>query len=158
MTEAPIRILFVCTGNSARSLMAEALVRQKGGDRFEVHSAGTDPRGVNPLTRKVLAEAGIDTSWARSKSVTEYLGQQFDYVVTVCDEARQVCPVFPGAHESLHWGYEDPAEATGSEEERLAVFRRVFIQLGGRIGQFVPLALRQQGERRDAAAAPAPGA
>jgi arsenate reductase len=155
VTETPIRILFVCTGNSARSLMAEALVRQKGGDRFEVHSAGTDPRGVNPLTRRVLAEAGIDTSWARSKSVDEYLGQQFDYVVTVCDEARQVCPVFPGAHESLHWGYEDPAEATGSEEERLAVFRRVFIQLGERIGQFIPLALRQQGGRRDAAAAPA---
>ena len=114
MTGTPIRVLFVCTGNSARSVMAEALVRQKGGDRFEVHSAGTDPRGINPLTRTVLAEAGIDTSWARSKSVTEYLGQQFDYVVTVCDEARQACPVFPGVHESLHWGYEDPAEATGA--------------------------------------------
>ena len=155
MTAAPIRVLFVCTGNSARSLMAEALVRQKGGDRFEVHSAGTDPRGVNPLTRAVLAEAGIDASWARSKSVDEYLGQQFDYVVTVCDEARQVCPVFPGAHESLHWGYDDPAEATGSEEERLVVFRRVFIQLGERINQFIPLALRQQAERVEASTAQA---
>src|SRR3990172_1475950 len=104
--------------------MAEALVRTKGGDAFNVHSAGTAPRGITPLTRRVLPEAGIDASWARSKSVTEYLGQQFDYVVTVCDEARQVCPIFPGVHESLHWGYEDPAEATGTDEERLAVFRR----------------------------------
>jgi arsenate reductase len=127
VTEQPIRVLVVCTGNSARSVMAEALLRQKGGTTFEVHSAGTEPKGINPLTVRVLAEAGIDASWARSKSVTEYLGQEFDYVVTVCDEARQVCPVFPGVHQSLHWGYEDPAEAAGSEEERLAVFRRVFI-------------------------------
>ena len=151
MSDAPIRILFVCTGNSARSVFAEALVRTKGGDAFEVQSAGTDPRGINPLTLKVLAEAGIDASWARSKSVSEYLGQQFDYVVTVCDEARQVCPVFPGVHESLHWGYEDPAEAEGPEDERLAVFRRVFVQVGERISQFIPLALRQQRERQEAA-------
>jgi arsenate reductase (thioredoxin) len=151
MTSSPIRVLFVCTGNAARSVMAEALVRTKGGDAFEVHSAGTEPRGINPLTRKVLAEAGIDSSWARSKSVTEYLGQRFDYVVTVCDEARQVCPVFPGVHESLHWGYEDPAEAEGTEEERLAVFRRFFVQLGERINQFIPLARREQRERREAA-------
>jgi arsenate reductase len=146
MSEAPIRVLFVCTGNSARSVMAEALLRQKGGQDFEVHSAGTDPRGINPLTRVTLAEAGIDASWARSKSVTEYLGQRFDFVVTVCDQARQVCPVFPGVHQSLHWGYEDPAEATGTAEERLAVFRRVFIQIGERINQFVPLALRARRE------------
>jgi len=151
VSDAPIRILFVCTGNSARSVMAEALVRTKGGDAFEVQSAGTDPRGINPLTLRVLAEAGIDASWARSKSVSEYLGQQFDYVVTVCDEARQVCPVFPGVHESLHWGYEDPAEAEGPEDERLAVFRRVFVQVGERISQFIPLALRQQRERQEAA-------
>jgi arsenate reductase len=154
VTEPPIRVLFVCTGNSARSLMAEALVRHKGGDAFEVHSAGTHPKGINPLTLKIVAEAGIDASWARSKSVTEYLGQQFDYVLTVCDEARQICPVFPGVHESLHWGYEDPAEATGTEEERLAVFRRVFVQLGERINQFVPLALRARRQRVEAATAP----
>ena len=147
MTDRPIRVLFLCTGNSARSLMAEALVRQKGGSAFEVHSAGTEPRGVDPLTLRVLAEAGIDASWARSKSVREFLGQQFDYVVTVCDEARQACPVFPGVHESLHWGYEDPAEAQGTEEERLAVFRRVFLQLGERISQFVPLVLRERRRR-----------
>jgi arsenate reductase len=149
-----IRVLFVCTGNSARSVMAEALVRTKGGDTFEAHSAGTDPRGINPLTQRVLDEAGIDSSWARSKSVTEYLGQRFDYVITVCDEARQACPVFPGEHESLHWGYEDPAEATGTEEERLAVFRRVFVQLGERIGQFVPLALKARRQAIEARAAP----
>jgi arsenate reductase len=153
MTGHPIRVLFVCTGNSARSVMAEALVRHKGGADFEVHSAGTEPRGVNPLTLRVLDEAGIDAAWARSKSVTEYLGQQFDYVVTVCDEARQVCPVFPGVHESLHWGYEDPAEAQGSEAERLSVFRRVFVQLGERINQFIPLALRSRREALDAASA-----
>jgi arsenate reductase len=135
-TGAPIRVLFVCTGNSARSIMAEAMLRRHGGDRFEVFSAGTDPRGVNPLTLRVLAEAGIDASWARSKSVTEFLGQRFDYVVTVCDQARQACPVFPGGHESMHWGYEDPAEATGTEEERLVVFRRVFTALGERVRQF----------------------
>lgn len=154
MTDRPIRVLFVCTGNSARSVLAEALVRHKGGAAFEVHSAGTHPKGINPLTLRILAEAGIDASWARSKSVTEYLGQQFDYVVTVCDEARQVCPVFPGVHESLHWGYEDPAEATGTEEERRAVFRRVFVQLGERINQFVPLAVRGRQERVEAASAP----
>jgi arsenate reductase len=141
--DAPIRVLFVCTGNSARSIMAEALLRHHGGSQFEVHSAGTDPRGVNPLTLRVLAEAGMDAEWARSKSVNEFLGQAFDYVVTVCDQARQVCPVFPGVHESLHWGYEDPAEATGTEEERLAVFRRVFIQMGERVKQFATVTRRQ---------------
>jgi arsenate reductase (thioredoxin) len=138
----PIRVLFVCTGNSARSIMAEALLRRHGSDRFEVHSAGTDPRGVNPLTLRVLADAGIDASWARSKSVNEFLGQRFDYVITVCDQARQVCPVFPGVHESLHWGYEDPAEATGTEEERLRVFNRVFIAMGERVQQFAAIAKR----------------
>ena len=139
----PIRVLFVCTGNSARSVMAEALLRRHGGDRFEVFSAGTEPKGINPLTLRILAEAGIDASWARSKSVTEFAGQTFDYVVTVCDQARQTCPVFPGVHESLHWGYEDPAAAEGTEQERLAVFRRVFIQMGERIHQFATVTRRQ---------------
>jgi arsenate reductase len=139
----PIRVLFVCTGNSARSVMAEALLRQHGGDAFEVFSAGTEPKGINPLTLRVLADAGMDASWARSKSVDEFLGRSFDYVITVCDQARQSCPVFPGFHESLHWGYEDPAAAEGTEEERLAVFRKVFIQLGERIRQFVTVSQRQ---------------
>ena len=145
MTERPdpIRVLFVCTGNSARSVMAEALLRRHGGARFEVHSAGTEPKGVNPLTLRVLAEAGVDASFARSKSVTEFLGRRFDYVVTVCDQARQTCPVFPGVHRSLHWGYEDPAAAEGTEDERLAVFRRVFIQIGERVRQFATVTERQ---------------
>ena len=135
-----IRVLFVCTGNSARSILAEALLRRHGGERFDVSSAGTEPRGVNPLTLRVLQEAGIDASWARSKSVQEFIGQPFDYVITVCDQARQSCPVFPGVHESMHWGYEDPAEAVGSEEERLAVFRRVFTALGERVQLFATVA------------------
>jgi len=141
---APIRVLVVCTGNSARSIMAEALLRQHGGDAFEVHSAGTVPKGVNPLTLRTLAEAGIDGSFARSKSVDEYLGQSFDYVITVCDQARDVCPVFPGVRESLHWGYGDPAAAEGTDEERLVVFRRVFTQMAERIRQFVLLARRER--------------
>ena len=142
MSATPIRVLFVCTGNSARSIMAEALLRHHGGDANEVYSAGTEPRGINPLTLRTLEAAGLDASWARSKSVTEFLGQPFEYVITVCDQARQSCPVFPGVHESLHWGYEDPAAAEGTEEERLEVFRRVFIGLGQRIAMFIPLALR----------------
>ena len=130
--------------------MAEALLREHGKDRFEVFSAGTEPRGVNPLTLRVLAEAGIDASGARSKSVDAFIGQPFDYVITVCDQARQSCPVFPGVHESLHWGYEDPAEATGSEEERLAVFRRVFTALGERVQLFGTVATRAARARQPA--------
>ena len=141
-TGAPIRVLFVCTGNSARSIMAEALLRQHGGGRFEVFSAGTDPRGVNPMTVRVLEDAGIDASSARSKSVHEFIGQPFDYVITVCDQAREACPVFPGAETSLHWGYDDPAQATGTDEERLAVFRRVFTAIGERVKLFATVAAR----------------
>ena len=141
MSERPIRVLFVCTANSARSVMAEALLRTIGGEAFEVHSAGTEPTGVNPLTLRVLGEAGVDASFARSKPVQEFLGQSFDYVITVCDQARQVCPVFPGGGESLHWGHEDPAAADGDEAERLAAFRRVLTQIREEIQQFTPLAL-----------------
>ena len=141
---APIRVLFVCTGNSARSQMAEAILREIGRGAFETFSAGTDPRGVNPLTVRALANAGIDVSAARSKSVTEFLGQSFDYVVTVCDRARESCPVFPGGAESLHWGFDDPAEATGSESERLAVFERVLREISARLRTFAPAALRER--------------
>ena len=142
--ERPIRVLFVCTGNSARSLMGEALLRQHGGSQFEVYSAGTEPKGINPLTERALDEAGIDHSWARSKSVNEYLGQSFDYVITVCDQARQACPVFPGVHETLHWGYEDPAAVEGSESQRLAAFRSTLTMMSGRIQSFITLALRDR--------------
>jgi len=138
----PIRVLFVCTGNSARSLLAETLLRAKGGSDFEVFSAGTHPAGVNPLTVRVLEEAGLPTEGLRSKSVTEFLNQRFDYVVTVCDDARQVCPVFPGVHESLHWGYDDPSAVEGSEDVRLGAFRRTFTAMAERIMQFAILAKR----------------
>ncbi len=105
--------------------MAEALLRVRGGDRFEAASAGVDPRGVHPLTIRALARVGIDASAARSKSISEFLDQPFDRVVTVCDRARESCPVFPGAGRSVHWSFEDPAEADGDEDARLAVFERV---------------------------------
>ena len=125
--------------------MAEQLLRSRGGAEFEVYSAGTEPRGVNPMTLQVLAEAGIEAADARSKSVQEFMGQSFDYVITVCDQARQVCPTFPGSGEAMHWGYEDPALATGSEEERLHVFQRVFTQISERIHQFLLIARREHG-------------
>jgi thioredoxin type arsenate reductase len=135
----PIRVIFVCTGNSARSQMAEALLRRDGGDRFQVVSAGVSPRGVHPMTITALDKVGIDISGARSKAVGEFLGQRFDYVITVCDRARATCPVFPGGSETLHWGIDDPAEATGTEEERQAAFDRALRELSGRIHTFLPL-------------------
>jgi arsenate reductase len=144
----PVRILVVCTGNSARSILGEAMFRHLGGDRVEVHSAGTHPVGLNPRAIAVLREAGINTEGLRSKAVTEYLGQSFDYVITVCDSARDACPVFPGVHETMHWSYPDPAAVEGSEEERLAAFRSVLTSMGQRIHQFLPLAERYAAERR----------
>jgi arsenate reductase len=137
---SPIRVLFVCTGNSARSQMAEAVLHRLGGDDFEAHSAGTEPKGVNLLTLRVLAGAGIDWSSATSNSVQEFLGQPFDYVITVCDNARQSCPVFPGVHRSLHWDLEDPAEVEGSDADRLAAFERTYAEVRERIGAFVDAA------------------
>jgi arsenate reductase (thioredoxin) len=142
MSTAPIRVLFVCTGNSARSQIADALLERYGGDDFDVASAGTDPHGVNPLTIRVLGESGIDWSQATSKSVDQFLDQSFDYVITVCDRARQTCPVFPGSHNSLHWGLEDPAAVEGTEDERLAAFRRTQIEVSSRLRPFIDLALR----------------
>jgi len=120
------RVLILCTGNSARSQMAEGLLRRDdAGERFEVFSAGTRPSAVRPEAIAVMAELGVDISGQRSKSVEEFRGQSFDYVLTVCDAARESCPVFPGAGRRLHHSFDDPAAATGSEAERLAVFRRV---------------------------------
>lgn len=135
--QRPIRVIFVCTHNSARSIMAEALLREKGGDRYEAFSAGTKAAEVRPLTLRVLEEAGLSTEGLRSKPISELLGERFDYVVTVCDSARQDCPVFPGDGERLHWSYDDPSAATGTEAERLAAFRRVFKAISARIDHFV---------------------
>ena len=120
-----IRVLILCTGNSARSQMAEGLLRHEGGERFEVHSAGTVPSFVRPQAIEAMREIGIDISGHRSKSVDEFAGQEFDYVITVCDNANENCPVFPGKTKRIHWSFDDPAEALGTEEEKLAVFRRV---------------------------------
>jgi arsenate reductase (thioredoxin) len=119
------RILILCTGNSARSQMAEGLLRHDAGYRFEVFSAGTRPSQVRPEAIATMREVGIDISGQRSKSVDEFAGQPFDYVLTVCDTAKESCPIFPGKAATIHQSFEDPAAAQGSEEERLAVFRRV---------------------------------
>ena len=156
MPDRPIRVLFVCTGNSARSQMAEALLEHLGGATFEVESAGTQPHGVNPLTVRVLADVGIDWSAARSKSLDQFLGQPFDYVITVCDRARQSCPVFPGTYNSLHWGLDDPAAVEGTDEEKLEAFRQTRAELTLRLRPFVEIALRAAG--RPAPSAPEPGA
>lgn len=140
--ESPVRVLFVCTGNSARSILAEALLRHVGGSAFEASSAGTHPSGVHPLADRVLEQSGIDRSGLRSKSIAEMEDRSFDFVITLCDDARAVCPVFPGADQSLHWGYTDPASVEGTEAERLEAFQRVFTQLGERVRQFVVVAGR----------------
>jgi arsenate reductase len=117
--------------------MAEGLLRHLAGDRFEVSSAGTRPAGLNPGAIEVMREIGIDISAHRSRHVDEFGAQEFDWVITVCDSARETCPVFAGAAARLHWSFEDPAAATGSAEERRAVFRRVRDEIAARIRRFV---------------------
>ena len=119
------QILILCTGNSARSQMAEGLLHHDAGDRFEVVSAGTKPSRVRPEAIAAMRELGIDISSHRSKGVDEFTGHQFDYVLTVCDNANESCPVFPARTVTIHHSFEDPAALQGSEEERLAAFRRV---------------------------------
>lgn len=127
------RILFICTHNSARSQMAEGLLRHLAGDRYEVFSAGTEATLVRPLAIQVMAELGIDISGQFSKTLQRYLDQPFDEVITVCDTAAETCPVFPGATHRRHWSFEDPSKATGSQEEQLTVYRRVRGQIRARI-------------------------
>jgi arsenate reductase len=130
-------VLFLCTGNSARSQMAEALLRARAGQRFDTYSAGLEPTEVNPLAIDAMAEIGIDIGAQRAKSLTEYLGRRhFGYLVTVCDHAAANCPMFPGVATRLHWSLVDPAAAEGSEEERLEVFRRVRDELKRLIEEF----------------------
>ncbi|MGA2149110.1 MAG: arsenate reductase ArsC [Bryobacteraceae bacterium] len=131
------KILVLCTGNSARSQMGEGLFRAEGGGGFEIFSAGTRPSAVRPEAIAVMKEIGIDISGHRSKSVDEFSGGSFDYVVTVCDNARDNCPVFPAGPERMHWSFEDPAAVEGSEAERLSAFRRIRDQIHARVKAFL---------------------
>lgn len=132
------RVLILCTGNSARSQMAEGLLKHLAGDRFEVHSAGTRPAVVRPEAIAVLRELGIDISGNRSKHVDEFAGDAFDYVLTVCDNARESCPVYPGHANRFHHSFDDPAAVRGSEEERLSAFRRVRDEILEYLRKFPP--------------------
>lgn len=129
------KVLFLCTGNSARSQMAEAFLRQYGGERFEAHSAGLEPKGLNPFTVEVMAEVGIDVTGQVSKGVETYLGRTlFQYLVTVCDDAERNCPTtWPGVSTRLHWSFEDPAAVSGTEEEKRAKFREVRDQIEAKV-------------------------
>ena len=130
------RVLFLCVHNSARSQMAEGMLRAWAGDRFEAFSAGNVATQVRPLAIRAMAELGIDISAQRSKTVDEYAGQAFDYAITVCDDAKEACPYFPGARKHLNWRFDDPAAAIGSEDERLAVFRRVRDEIADHVRGF----------------------
>lgn len=128
-------ILFLCTGNSARSQMAEALLPFIGGRDFQAESAGTHPAGLHPMTVMVMDELGVDIRGRRSKNVAEFRGRSFDYVITVCSQAKETCPVFPGSHTALHWSFDDPAAA--SPDRRLEEFRRVRDEIADRIRTFL---------------------
>lgn len=127
------RVLFLCTHNSARSQMAEGLLRALGGDRFQAASAGTEATRVHPLAVRAMREMGIDIAGQTSKTFDRFLAEPWDYVITVCDAANERCPVFPGRTTRLHWSFDDPSQAIGSEDERLAVFRRVRDELAARL-------------------------
>jgi arsenate reductase len=120
-----LTVLFLCTGNSARSQMAEGYLRHVAGDKYEALSAGVEPKGLNPLAVEAMREIGIDISMQQSKNAGVFLGTHISYVITVCDNARERCPIFPGSGKVLHWGFEDPAAVQGTQAEKLAVFRRV---------------------------------
>lgn len=131
------RVLILCTGNSARSQMAEGLLRHLAGDRFEVFSAGSKPSHVNPYAIRAMATRGIDISEQRSKHLSEYLDQPFDYVITVCDNAAETCPVFPGRAQRIHWSFPDPAAAQGSDAEILAAFKQICDDLKGNFQRWI---------------------
>ena len=131
------RVLILCTGNSARSQMAEGLLRHMAGDQFDVVSAGVSPTRVRSEAIEVMHEIGVDISTHRSKSVDEFTGQQFAYVITVCDIANEQCPVFPGNTQRIHWSFDDPAAAEGNDQTRQGVFRRVRDEISERLRLFV---------------------
>lgn len=139
----PKRVLFLCTHNSARSQMAEGILRYFGGDTVEVASAGSDPQPVHPLAVSAMAEMGIDIAGQRPKHLDEYAGQTFDTIITVCDRVRETCPVFPGDPERIHWSFPDPAEVRGTQEERHRAFKQTAVQLATRIHHLLILMDRQ---------------
>ena len=147
----PIRVLFVCTHNSARSQIAEALLEHYGRGDFEVESAGTEVTRVNPFAIEVLKDLGIDWGAAKSKSVQRFLGERFDYVITVCDRARETCPVFPGSTNTLHWGLDDPSEVEGTDDQKREAFRRTQVEIAARLRPFIEIALRAAGRPAGAA-------
>ncbi len=133
------KVLFLCTGNSARSQMAEAFLREYGSDRFEAYSAGLEPKGINPLTIQVMKEIGIDISSQRSKGVKEYLARaNFQYLITLCDDAEKNCPtVWPGVNQRLHWSFEDPSAYQGTDAEKLVKFREIRDLIKARITDWI---------------------
>ncbi len=138
------RVLFLCTGNSARSQMAEGWLNHLAPADFEASSAGTEPReAIHPLAVRVMAEVGVDLSSQRPKSLRVFLGQPWDFVITVCDRARESCPVFPGDHQQIHWSFPDPAAVRGSEEQRERAFRRVRDEIEQRIRLFLSVQSRR---------------
>jgi arsenate reductase len=139
------KVLFLCTGNSARSQMAEVFLKKHGGDRYDAYSAGTEPKGINPHTERVMEEIGVRLGGQYSKHVREYMGKMhFAYVITLCDEAEKSCPtIFPGIGQRLHWSFEDPAGSGGSDDEKLAKFREVRDRIERRIKEWL---IEQQGK------------
>jgi arsenate reductase len=136
-------VLFICTHNSARSQMAEGLLNRLGVGRFEAQSAGTEPGTLNSLAVQVMAEAGIDVSGQRAKSVDDFVQDAFDYVITVCDDANEACPVFPNARHRFHWSFADPSRAQGTPEERLAFFRAIRDAIRARVEEFLTTSVRE---------------
>ena len=148
LSESPVRVLFLCTHNSARSQMAEGLLRELGRNRVEVFSAGTEPSGVHPLAIKVMSGRGIDLMTHRSKHLEEYLGQDFDYVITVCDRVREVCPIFPGEPQHIHWSFPDPAAIVGNLKAQENVFEDTARELTVRIQYLLLMIDRSRKEMR----------
>ena len=150
--DRPMHVLFLCTHNSSRSQMAEGLLRSRGGDAYEVFSAGTQPRSVHPLAIQAMHEIGIDLSTHCAKGIEEFAAASpMDLVITVCDEAAEACPFFPNARQQVHWGFSDPSQVTGSEEERLAAFRHVRDLITAKMNQFLACNPSQSLERLHAA-------
>jgi thioredoxin type arsenate reductase len=138
------RVLFLCTHNAARSQMAEGILRDLSKGSVDVFSAGTEATGVHPLAVRALREVGIDISQQRSKNVSEFEGQTFDFVATLCDSAQELCPVFPGDPERIHWSFPDPGAVQGTEEERLRAFRQTARELATRLRPFMAFVERAQ--------------